>query len=61
MRPSRLVVAACMPFIMNACSSGEAKTVNAQTTDSTAKPNAEEKPAVADVTKPALTLDTANT
>ncbi|MBO9202946.1 MULTISPECIES: hypothetical protein [Niastella] len=58
-RPGRLVVAACLPFIMNACSSGEANTVNAQTTDSTAKPKAEEKPAVADVTKPALTLDTA--
>ncbi|OQP42843.1 hypothetical protein A4H97_11845 [Niastella yeongjuensis] len=58
-RPSRLVVAACLPFIMNACSSGEANTGSAQTADSTAKPKAEEKPAVADVTKPALTLDTA--
>jgi len=58
-RPSRLVVAACLPFIMNACSSGEANTANAQTADSTVKPKAEEKPAAADVTKPALTLDTA--
>ena len=59
MRPSRLVVAACLPFIMNACSSGEANTANAQKSDSTAKPKVEEKPAVADVTKPSLTLDSA--
>jgi hypothetical protein len=58
-RPSRLVVAACLPFIMNACSNGQANTSNAQTSDSTAKPKVEEKPAVADVTKPALTLDSA--
>ena len=58
-RPSRLVVAVCLPFIMNACSSGEANTANAQTSDSTAKPKVEEKPAVADVTKPSLTLDSA--
>jgi hypothetical protein len=59
-RSGRLVVAACLPLIMNACSNGEANTANAQATDSTAKATTEEKPAVGnDVTKPALTLDTA--